>query len=137
MAQLIFSALPLRYQLFAVIFQDQSQYLYFIDIFFRNISGQISSSSIANSSLQDVKLGLQVDYWKDKETSKFTLKTNFKSFHVACLSHSERFSSPQLILDVVTKGKKNLSEFIYTPRTQIWCLTLTTLLYIQGLIIHA
>uniref|UniRef100_H2YM35 Phosphofurin acidic cluster sorting protein 2 n=1 Tax=Ciona savignyi TaxID=51511 RepID=H2YM35_CIOSA len=59
----------------------------------------------------EVKLGLQVDYWKEKDTSKYSLKTNFRSFHVSCLPlHGERGTQSGLVLDVVTKGKKMISE---------------------------
>ncbi|CAK8692520.1 unnamed protein product [Clavelina lepadiformis] len=57
----------------------------------------------------DVKLGLQVDYWKERDASKYTLKTNFKSFQVSRIpTNGDRQFSPGLALDVVTKGKKNL-----------------------------
>ena len=52
-----------------------------------------------------------MDYWKDKDAQKYSLKNNFKSFHVTCLpAHGERSQIPTLALDVVTRGKKNLSE---------------------------
>jgi len=58
----------------------------------------------------DVKLGLQVDYWKERDASKYTLKSNFKSFHVRRLPPiGEQTQAPGLWLDVVTKGKKIIS----------------------------
>lgn len=56
-------------------------------------------------------MGLQVDYWKDRDLAKYTLKTNFKSFVVSKLPPSgERVANPNLSLDVVTVGKKNISK---------------------------
>ena len=67
-----------------------------------------------SGQVPEVKLGLQVDYWKEKDSTKYSLKTNFKSFHVTCLPNpGERSQNPALALDVVTKGKKNLSEFFF------------------------
>jgi len=85
-------------------------------------SNTVTSSPLALSSLSngastsqannfnEIKLGLQVDYWKDKDQTKVTLKSNFKSFLVTCQHQvNDHTSLPSnLVLEVVTKGKKNI-----------------------------
>uniref|UniRef100_F6X413 Phosphofurin acidic cluster sorting protein 1-like n=1 Tax=Ciona intestinalis TaxID=7719 RepID=F6X413_CIOIN len=77
-----------------------------------------STTTTSSSGPLEVKLGLQVDYWKEKDNNKNSLKkekdnnknslkTNFRSFHVSCLPLAgDRAVQSGLILDVVTKGKK-------------------------------
>ncbi|XP_077966247.1 phosphofurin acidic cluster sorting protein 2-like [Styela clava] len=72
-----------------------------------NNTSNSQHASIAGST--DSKMGLQVDYWKDRDSTKYTLKTTFKSFHVSKLpTMGEHIASPGLELDVVTIGKKNI-----------------------------
>ncbi|XP_078491460.1 phosphofurin acidic cluster sorting protein 2-like [Ciona intestinalis] len=69
--------------------------------------GSTTTTSSSSSGPLEVKLGLQVDYWKEKDNNKNSLKTNFRSFHVSCLPlPGDRAVQSGLILDVVTKGKK-------------------------------
>lgn len=64
-------------------------------------------SSLVGSN--EPKMGLQVDYWKDRDSTKYTLKTTFKSFNVSRLpALGEHTASPGLSLDVVTINKKNI-----------------------------
>nr|CAB3264625.1 phosphofurin acidic cluster sorting protein 2-like [Phallusia mammillata] len=72
-------------------------------------NSSVSSSSYSSAaSAPETKLGLQVDYWKERDVSKYSLKTNFKSFHVSRLPTPGESvtSSTGLALEVVTKGKK-------------------------------
>lgn len=58
-------------------------------------------------------MGLQVDYWKDKDFSKYTLKSNFRSLHVYRLPvNNEPQPAVGLALNVVTVGKKNISKSV-------------------------